>query len=167
MLSRLCVAAASVLVSVTAVSAADITVGFVTSLSGPGASIGKLHQGALNQRMQIAAALCIAALATPGLSAAQSQATWASSYTDGVVTATETDDHGRVTATITCRPPDGVIVVSDFTLAGAGRRARTSAIGIGNIFSSLVSSVARSSQGVSLNVGALGSFKMTDVREIL
>lgn len=38
--SRLCLSAASVLVSVTAVSAADITVGFVTSLSGPGASIG-------------------------------------------------------------------------------------------------------------------------------
>lgn len=31
----------------------------------------------------------------------------------------------------------------------------------------VVSSVARSSQGVSLNVGSLGTFNMTDVREIL
>jgi len=31
----------------------------------------------------------------------------------------------------------------------------------------IVSSVARTSQGVSLNVGALGAFRMSDVREIL
>jgi branched-chain amino acid transport system substrate-binding protein len=40
MLSRLCVGAVALLASVSASSAADITVGFVTSLSGPGASIG-------------------------------------------------------------------------------------------------------------------------------
>jgi branched-chain amino acid transport system substrate-binding protein len=40
MLSRLCVGAVALLASVGASSAADITVGFVTSLSGPGASIG-------------------------------------------------------------------------------------------------------------------------------
>ena len=31
----------------------------------------------------------------------------------------------------------------------------------------MVSSVARTSQGVSLNVGALGNVRMSDVREIL
>jgi branched-chain amino acid transport system substrate-binding protein len=40
MLLRLCVAVASLLSAVTGAFAADITVGFVTSLSGPGASIG-------------------------------------------------------------------------------------------------------------------------------
>jgi branched-chain amino acid transport system substrate-binding protein len=40
MLSRLWLGAAALLVSVSSGSAADITVGFVTSLSGPGASIG-------------------------------------------------------------------------------------------------------------------------------
>jgi branched-chain amino acid transport system substrate-binding protein len=40
MKSRLCVGVAALLLSVGAASAADITVGFVTSLSGPGASIG-------------------------------------------------------------------------------------------------------------------------------
>jgi branched-chain amino acid transport system substrate-binding protein len=40
MKSRLCVGVAAMLLSVGTASAADITVGFVTSLSGPGASIG-------------------------------------------------------------------------------------------------------------------------------
>jgi branched-chain amino acid transport system substrate-binding protein len=40
MMSRLCVGVAALLLSVGDASAADITLGFVTSLSGPGASIG-------------------------------------------------------------------------------------------------------------------------------
>src|SRR4029078_6633905 len=40
MKSRLCAGVAALLLSVSASSGADITVGFVTSLSGPGASIG-------------------------------------------------------------------------------------------------------------------------------
>ena len=40
MMSRLSVGVAALLLSVNASSGADITVGFVTSLSGPGASIG-------------------------------------------------------------------------------------------------------------------------------
>src|SRR4051794_33111988 len=40
MLSRLCIGFAALLLSAGASGAADITVGFVTSLSGPGASIG-------------------------------------------------------------------------------------------------------------------------------
>ena len=40
MKSRLCMGVAALVFSVSASSGADITVGFVTSLSGPGASIG-------------------------------------------------------------------------------------------------------------------------------
>ena len=40
MMSRLCVGVAALVFSVSASFGADITVGFVTSLSGPGASIG-------------------------------------------------------------------------------------------------------------------------------
>ncbi|MFZ2032025.1 MAG: hypothetical protein WAU68_17065 [Vitreimonas sp.] len=103
-------------------------------------------------RMQLAAALCIATLATPGFSAAQSQSTWTNSYTDGVVTATETDSRGRVTAMIQCRPPTGDIVLTDFTLAGDGRRARTSAVGIGNMTVNVPSRVERNGRQDALMI---------------
>ena len=83
-------------------------------------------------RNLMAVAACVLTLATPGFAAAQDdEARWTYAYTSGVATATETDDRGRVTATITCRPPTGDIVLSDFTLASAGRRARTTAVRIG------------------------------------
>ena len=81
----------------------------------------------------VAALVCAMALMAPGSVHAQNTAGWTSDYTDGVVTATERDDHGRVTATITCRPPDGVMVLSDFTLANAGRRAQRADVKIGNL----------------------------------
>ena len=34
---------------------------------------------------------------------------WSYAYIEGVATATERDDRGRVTATLTCRPPTGDI----------------------------------------------------------
>lgn len=84
--------------------------------------------------MRAAAALvCALALIAPASVQAQGASNWTSSYTDGVVTATERDDHGRVTATIACRPPDGVMVLSDFTLANAGRRAQRADVKIGNL----------------------------------
>lgn len=103
-------------------------------------------------RMQIAAALCIATLATPSLSAAQNQSTWTTSYTNGVVTATETDSHGRITAMIQCRPPTGDIILSDFTLAGDGRRARTSGVGIGNMTVNVPSHVERNGRQDALTI---------------
>lgn len=103
-------------------------------------------------RMQIAAALCIATLATPGFSAAQSTSTWTSSYTDGAVTATETDSHGRVTAMIQCRPPTGNIVLSDFTLARDGRRAQRSGVGIGNMTVNVPSRVERNGRDDALMI---------------
>jgi hypothetical protein len=75
------------------------------------------------------------ALTTPAPVSAQdaNAPNWTSDYTDGVVTATERDSHGRVTATITCRPPDGVMVLADYTLVGAGRRAQRADVKIGNL----------------------------------
>src|SRR4029078_3106111 len=102
--------------------------------------------------MQLAAALCIATLATPGFSAAQSQSTWTNSCTDGVVTATETDNHGRVTAMIQCRTTTGDLVLSDFTLARDGRRARTSGVGIGNMTVNVPSRVERNGRDDALMI---------------
>lgn len=80
-------------------------------------------------RKLVAAGVCALALCAPGVSSAQ--AAWSYAYADGVATATERDDHGRVTATMTCRPPTGDIILSDFTLVRAARRATTSAVRIG------------------------------------
>lgn len=83
-------------------------------------------------RRLLAVCGCVLALAAPGVSTAQSQQPgWSYAYIDGVATATERDDHGRVTATLTCRPPTGDIVLTDFTLVRAARRATTSAVRIG------------------------------------
>jgi hypothetical protein len=70
------------------------------------------------------------ALAAPGLAPAQ-QSGWSYAYLEGVATATQRDDRGRVTATLTCRPPTGDIVVTDYTLVRQARGARTAAVRIG------------------------------------
>lgn len=82
-------------------------------------------------RILAAVGACVLALASPSFAQAQDGAGWSYAYTDGVATATERDDRGRVVATITCRPPTGDIVVSDFTLARQARRATTSSVAIG------------------------------------
>lgn len=82
-------------------------------------------------RMILAFGACALALAAPSLAPAQTQPSWSYAYVDGVATATERDNRGRVTATMTCRPPTGDIVLADFTLARAARRATTSAVRIG------------------------------------
>ena len=84
-------------------------------------------------RKLLAICVCALALAAPGASPAQQQEGWSYAYVEGVATATERDDRGRVTATLTCRPPEGDIVISDFTLTRAGRRAQTAAVRIGNM----------------------------------
>ncbi|ANP47526.1 hypothetical protein [Candidatus Viadribacter manganicus] len=75
--------------------------------------------------------VCAAAMAVPSVSSAQQQEGWSYAYTDGVATATQRDNRGRVTATLTCRPPTGDIVVTDYTLARNARNARTAAVRIG------------------------------------
>ncbi|MBL8537415.1 MAG: hypothetical protein JNM59_08435 [Hyphomonadaceae bacterium] len=82
-------------------------------------------------RNWIGVGVCALALALPGAAPAQQQAGWTYAYVDGVATATERDDRGRVTATLTCRPPTGDIILADYTLSRAGRRANTSAVRIG------------------------------------
>jgi hypothetical protein len=82
-------------------------------------------------RKLMAVCACALAFAAPTPAPAQTQAGWTYAYADGVATATERDARGRPTATITCRPPTGDIVLSDFTLARAGRRATVSAVRIG------------------------------------
>lgn len=80
-------------------------------------------------RKVLAAGLGLLALSAPGVSHAQ--VGWTYEYVNGVATATERDDRGRVTATITCAPPTGDIIISDFTLVRAARRATTSSVRIG------------------------------------
>jgi len=81
-------------------------------------------------RKLLAASVVVLTLAAPGVAPAQ-QSAWTYEYTNGIATATEHDDHNRVTATITCAPPTGDIIITDYTLARAAQRARTSAVRIG------------------------------------
>lgn len=82
-------------------------------------------------RKMFAACVCALALAAPGAALAQDREAITYAYVDGVATATQTDDNGRVTATIACRPPTGDIVISDYTLARSARRATVATVGIG------------------------------------
>ena len=88
----------------------------------------------------LAACVCFAALAGAGVSSAQ-QGGWTYAYTNGVATATERGEDGRVTATLTCRPPEGNIVITDYTLGREGRGATTSAVRIGALTVNVPSSV--------------------------
>ena len=65
--------------------------------------------------------VCAMGVAAPSVAPAQQQEGWTYAYTEGVATATQRDSRGRVTATLTCRPPTGDIIVTDYTLAGEAR----------------------------------------------
>ena len=82
-------------------------------------------------RMLMAASLCVLPLLGASASYAQGQPGWTYAYVDGVATATERDERGRVTAMMTCRPPEGDIVIADYTMVRAARRATTSSVRIG------------------------------------
>lgn len=84
-------------------------------------------------RLLAAAAIAISALALPSMSAAQQGPGWNYAYVDGVATATQRDDRGRTTATLTCRPPEGDIVLTDFGFGRNARRVTTAAVAIGNL----------------------------------
>ena len=92
-------------------------------------------------RNLFAVCVCALSLAAPGVGAAQDQPGWSYAYTDGVATATQRDDRGRVTATMSCQPPTGDIIVTDYTLGRVARRATTSAVRIGNLSVNVPSSV--------------------------
>lgn len=76
---------------------------------------------------------------------------WSYAYAGGVATATQRDDRGRVTATLTCRPPSGDLIITDYTLT-RDRRARTAAVGIGNMTVNVPASVDRAENGRALIV---------------
>lgn len=81
-------------------------------------------------RKLLAACVFAAALAVPAVAPAQQEG-WTYAYVEGVATATQRDDDGDVTATLTCRPPTGDIVITDYTLGRAARRANSAAVRIG------------------------------------
>lgn len=80
-------------------------------------------------RKLLAAGVLALAIVAPGASA-QNNA-WSYDYIDGVATATQRDDEGRITATLTCRPPTGDIIITDYTFGRNARRATTAAVRIG------------------------------------
>lgn len=80
-------------------------------------------------RKLLAGLTCALALAVPA--AAQQREGWTYAFTDGVATATQTGENGRVTATMTCQPPTGDIILTDYTLARAARRATVATVRIG------------------------------------
>ena len=80
--------------------------------------------------MRVAAAMgALAVLAAPGVSAAQSG--WTYQYIEGIAIATQRNLDGDVTATMTCRPPDGVLVITDHTFNRAARGVETAAVRVG------------------------------------
>lgn len=111
----------------------------------------KGHGSKRDMRKLLAAGVCVLALAAPTSAPAQ-QGGWSYAYVDGVATATERDDRGRVTVTLTCRPPEGDIVISDFTLARQGRRATASAVRIGAMSVNVPSSVQGSGRNRALTI---------------
>lgn len=82
-------------------------------------------------RKLLAATACVLTLAMPGVTPAQEREGWTYAYVNGVATATERNDDGRVTTTLTCAPPTGDIVITDYTLGRHGRRQNTSQVRIG------------------------------------
>lgn len=65
-----------------------------------------------------------AAAQSPGLTYA---------YEQGVATVTQRNEDGDITATLTCRPPDGDIIITDYSFGRAGRRATSAAVRVGNL----------------------------------
>ena len=82
-------------------------------------------------RKLLVGVVCAAAMAVPSVSPAQQQEGWSYAYVEGIATATQRDNRGRVTATLTCRPPTGDIVVTDYTLARNARGASQASVRIG------------------------------------
>lgn len=86
-------------------------------------------------RIEMAAGLCaLAAWALADVSAAQTSTPgWSYGYAEGAAIATHTDADGDLVATITCRPPDGVMVLADYSFGRGERRAATATVRIGQM----------------------------------
>jgi hypothetical protein len=82
-------------------------------------------------RLMRAAFACVfVMIAAPSAAQAQTPG-WSYAYTNGVVTATQRDEEGETTATLTCAPPTGDIIITDYTFGRAGRRAASATVSIG------------------------------------
>ncbi|GAM99956.1 hypothetical protein U91I_03614 [alpha proteobacterium U9-1i] len=103
-------------------------------------------------RLLAAAAFAISALALPSASVAQQGPGWTYAYVDGVATATQRDDRGRTTATLTCRPPEGDIVVTDYGFGRNARRATTAAVAIGNLTINVPATTAGRGRNATVSV---------------
>lgn len=86
-------------------------------------------------RKLLAGFVCALALAAPATSPAQTRQGWSYAYVGGAATATQVDDRGRTTVTLTCRPPDGDILITDYTLGTerSSRRATRADVRVGNL----------------------------------
>ncbi|MEQ1818984.1 MAG: hypothetical protein ABL871_10265 [Terricaulis sp.] len=82
-------------------------------------------------RKLLVGVVCAMALAAPSVAPAQQQEGWSYAYLEGVATATLRDARGRTTATLTCSPPIGDIVLTDYTLARNARGASQASVRIG------------------------------------
>ncbi len=81
-------------------------------------------------RNKLALAICALAIcAAPVLATAQSSS-WTYAYVDGAATATHRDGE-NVIATMTCRPPDGDIIITDATFGRGARNATRAQVRIG------------------------------------
>jgi hypothetical protein len=81
-------------------------------------------------RIKLAACVCALAMAaTP--SQAQIAPGWSYAYVDGAATATHTNGEGDLVATLSCRPPDGIMVLTDHTFGRAARRVTSAAVRVG------------------------------------
>ena len=102
-------------------------------------------------RIGFAALACVAAFAAAP-SFAQTAPGWTYAYTAGVATATRVDDRNRVVASMTCRPPDGVMVLSDMTFGNDARNVRTAAVRIGQMTINVPATVQGRGRRAQLNI---------------
>lgn len=93
----------------------------------------------MRKSLALAALMALAFVSAPAQGMAQTAQGWTYAYVDGAATATRRNEDGDVTATMTCRPPDGAIVLS----AEFGRDARSAR-----------SAQVRIGQGMAINVPA-------------
>lgn len=93
--------------------------------------------------LALAAACALTGIAAPAPSSAQTADGWTYAYADGVAAATRRDGRGDVVATISCRPPDGVMVLS----AEFGRDAHNTRVAQVRIGQGLAINVPASTEG--------------------
>lgn len=68
---------------------------------------------------------------------------WRYAYENGAATATETNDDNDVIVTISCRPPDGEMVLTDYTFGREVRRATQATVTIGDMSVTVPATVTR------------------------